>query len=494
MSQIVLTISDRERLLLKAALCQDAPTAIASWEEWASQISLEAAPYPELRLFNAVHENLTRIASSFPLPRKLDGVAKATFVTNNHIARQCLPVIEAIGQHSPIMIMKGLAMCIRHNTWSSRAMGDADVQIPFERLEVVADMLEQSGWVPKYGLSWTSLVHRTALRRSSWNVARNGVELDLHWRAHAGVEDPAIARQMWATAEPAHYFNRSVLIQSHEFAMISILDFGFMLGSPAEKLQAIVDTSKVLPKCNPDILMPLIARRDLFDTYNAVVSTVEAAKRPAGDRESAPIESAPPPERTPPVVQIAPSEDALLRSPASYRLWTSLGSKAVLERSLIRSMGPLSKPFAWSGAFEDDYDLTNLQVVDKITGIGWGCYDAHTNSLWSDRADARLLVPLKSVESCTIVLTASDDRVRTPNNEINVFANGHFITKIEIRESAISDYAFSIPRHLLFGPWIELSLRAMDYRGTDPILTMKYFDGLVFPARRLQVIGKPGVR
>ena len=68
-----LEISERERLLLGAALRSDAVAAISDWERWASQIALEDAPYPELRLLTAVYANLSRVAPSYELPRKLKG-------------------------------------------------------------------------------------------------------------------------------------------------------------------------------------------------------------------------------------------------------------------------------------------------------------------------------------------------------------------------------------------------------------------------------------
>ena len=59
--------SEREALLLKAALHPNADTAVASWLDWSSQIALEA-PYPELRLLTAAYDNVTqsRPRSGFP--------------------------------------------------------------------------------------------------------------------------------------------------------------------------------------------------------------------------------------------------------------------------------------------------------------------------------------------------------------------------------------------------------------------------------------------
>ena len=117
-----LQLSRQEERLLGAALDPDGAAAVANWEEWASQTRLEDAPYPELRLLTAVYAHLSRIAPSLKLPNKLRGKARATFTGNNMLAHGCLPIIEELSRDSPVVLAKGLAICIRFGAWASRAM------------------------------------------------------------------------------------------------------------------------------------------------------------------------------------------------------------------------------------------------------------------------------------------------------------------------------------------------------------------------------------
>src|SRR3954468_21996470 len=119
-----LQLSAREEWLLGAALAPDAGRAAASWERWASEVELEAAPNAELRLLTPVYAHLSRIAPAHTLPSKLRGKAKATFVANNMLAHSCLPAIEELSGHCPVILTKGAAICIRFGAWSSREMGD----------------------------------------------------------------------------------------------------------------------------------------------------------------------------------------------------------------------------------------------------------------------------------------------------------------------------------------------------------------------------------
>ena len=54
--------SEREMLVLTAALNPDADAAVRCWHEWAAIKPLEDAPSPRVRLLPAVLANLSQIA------------------------------------------------------------------------------------------------------------------------------------------------------------------------------------------------------------------------------------------------------------------------------------------------------------------------------------------------------------------------------------------------------------------------------------------------
>ncbi|MEO7775516.1 MAG: hypothetical protein ABIT61_12675, partial [Steroidobacteraceae bacterium] len=130
-----LLASPRETLLLNAALNPQADLAAASWREWAGQIELEVAPVPELRMLTAVYEHLSAIAPALLLPQKLRGKARSTFTRNQLIAGTSVEAIEHLAVSMPVIIAKGLAVCARFGAWSSRQMGDADIYVPYGKLE-----------------------------------------------------------------------------------------------------------------------------------------------------------------------------------------------------------------------------------------------------------------------------------------------------------------------------------------------------------------------
>ena len=499
-----LQLSRREERLLGAALSPEGAVAAASWEEWSSEIKLEEAPYPELRLLPAVYANLSRVAPSLKLPDKLRGKASYTFTKNHLQAHGCLPIIEELSQHSPVLLTKGMGICIRFAAWSSRVMGDVDIHVTLQSLEKVCEVLARSGWSPKYGMTRASLVHRSSLRRDSWNFTKGTLDVDIHWRVKPGTAEGWLSRNMWASAERAEFRGRTLLLQSPEFALITSLNHGFVHGSHADALQTIVDAASLLPACKADLLVPLLNKSDLLMQFGDLISILRKAGRSqmvshhhrglpgnacdkAGEVDCARgrqlsftrLKSS---------FTRPKSEKDILRQPIRYRLWDVFGRKSRIERLILRFTGPFSKPLTRSGTFKDDYDLRDCEVIDQIGGPGWGWPEPERNCFWSDRGDARLLIPLRRVGDHLIVLGLAETRFHSPNACVDVFANGIYLSTINLRERfSTSEYCLVVPRRALRGLWVELSLRPRPYLGDGADSSRSYWLKRSVPIRRLRV-------
>ena len=472
-------LSEREELLLNAALNPSADIARQSWENWASQGAIENAPHHELRVLPAIYAHLSSIAPAFRLPSKLRGKAKAIFTRSNLLASATLPMINELGRHSPVMLTKGLAMCIRFGTWSSRPMADADIHVPVESLETVCGILANSGWTPRYGMTLQSLIHRTSLRRDSWNFTKGAADIDLHWRLRAGPAENWLAEEMWQSGERFEFRGHSLLLQSPEFALVSSLWHGFVQGDRGDALQTIVDAVLLLPVCRSDRLPILLEKSDLLGPFRELMSILERV----GARGILPkfaFETTIAPKPALGKWRYKPkTERSLLRRPFLYKLWNLLGRKSSLERLILRTSGPFSKPLSGKRHSELDYDLSDCSMLDEVGGPGWAW--PHLGCFWSDRADARLLIPLQHVGDHLLLLGLAGNL--SPNSRFYVFANGNPVTRIDFSKGHAADYCLIIPRNLLFGPWIELSLRPQPLRAEA-----NKTPGFSVPARRLRVL------
>jgi hypothetical protein len=515
---ISLELTRQEQQLLSAALNPDATVAVEAWEKWAGEVRLEEAPYSELRMLSPVYEHLNRIAPSVKLPNKLRGKARSTFTKNRLLAHEALPILREMSRHTQVLLTKGIAMCVRFDAWSSREMGDIDIQVPQAAFAKVCEILSQSGWIPHYGMTWASLEHRSSLRRNSWNLAKGHAQLDLHWRAADGPSEDWFTCKMWESAEPAELLGHPLLLLSSEFSFFTSLNHGFNFGTRADAVQTVIDATSLLPVCRPDRLIPLLKKANLSeplrqvaemlksaglaklisriaDDYREVLDTTSAVACKAqvkGEASSSTNGETDVKQAVDPSLTSAKREKALLRHPALYRLWEMLGRDPRIERLLMRLSGPLSRPLAWSGAFKEDYDLRDCAVMDQVAGPGWGWPEPGRVCFWSDRADARLLIPLRHMGDQLIVLGLAECRLYSPNRRINVFMNGFHSGVIDVKERLeMSEYCFLVPRRLLFRPHVEISFRPQPYEGERGMPPSSYWLMRSIPVRRLRVIDIP---
>jgi hypothetical protein len=471
--------SAREDLLLNAALNPDASLAAESWKTWESQMQLENVPLHELRLLPAIYAHLSLIAPSLALPNKLCGNAKAIFTRNSLISSASLPIIRKLSRKCPVMLTKGLAICLRFNAWSSRPMADVDIHVPFRSLERACQVLARSGWMPRYGMTLPSIIHRSCLRRDSWNFTKGQLDIDLHWRLRAGPAEDWLARQMWACGERVKFLGKTLVLQSAEFAVLSSLIHGFLQGDRGDALQTVIDAALLLPMCKADELHVLLRRSDLCGPFKTLMSIYDrlelcdtlgkpqvARPRHLDHRRNEGCEVIPAAKLVRRRSRVRPNvETSLLRWPIFYRMWELLGRRSRLERLMLRLTGPFSRPLSAPAPDKDDYDLRDCNVIDEVGGPGWGWPEPDHACFWSDRADARLLFPLRRVGDYILVMGFADSRWTSPNTCIDIFANGIFIASVDFKKHSAAEYSFFIPRRILLGPWIELSLRPNPYLG-----------------------------
>jgi hypothetical protein len=477
-------ISEGEQALLNAALNPDSTVAVASWQGWAGRVVIETAPMNELRLLLPVYDHLSRVAPEIELPNKLRGKARANFSKAQFLAYATLPIIQELSLHSPVMMTKGMAMCVRFNAWSWRPMLDIDVYVPRRAADNAFNILAERGWTPHHGMTWPSLRHRSSFRRDSWNFTKGRAEIDLHWRMKAGSLENWLARQMWKSGEQFEYSGQPLLLQSPEFAFISSLNHGFLQGSHSDVLQTVIDTAWLLSICKAEELAHLISKAELSEPFRRLAAILAGV----GLSNMAPlVELSEKAKRSKsanfPFRRARPTETAMLRRPWLYRLWSALGRKARLERRLLRWTGPFSKPLTPAPP-RTEYDLRDCAVLDEVAGPGWSWPEPDKSCFWADRADARLLVPLRKIDDHLLVVTLADQRIGSPNRSIDVFANGLYVAKL--MDSAC---AVMITRSMLFGRWVELSFRASSYLGDR----QEYPATLTFPVRKLRILSRQDI-
>jgi hypothetical protein len=292
---------------------------------------------------------------------------------------------------------------------------------------------------------------------------------------------------MWSSGEQVEYSGRSLTIQSAEFALITALEHGFTRGTRSDALQTVVDSAWLLPRCKANDLLLLLKKSGLVEPFKEllklldVVAPAERVSKMARLIDSSNVGAHNASARH----SVKPgTESAVLRQPVLYKLWNVLGRRPRLERLVLRWIGPFSKPLKPAPP-KEEYDLRDCAAIDEIGGPGWAWPHPDRVCFWGDRADSRLMIPLQHVDDCLLVIALDQEQQkRSPNGRIDVFANGHYATKIDKKNSGTCCVA--IARHMLLGPWVELSLRPKHYaqHGADP------FAGRSVALRRLRILDR----
>jgi hypothetical protein len=267
--------SERELQLLDAAVNPDAAAAVASWERWSSQITLEDALYPERRLLSAVYGHLTLIAPGLDLPKKMRGKARATLASNHMIARATVQLCESLGAASPVLLSDAIAICLRFDAWATRDVRTADIHVPAATLKDVGAALSATGWHFESGELLPALTGSEATAFGSLSVMKGRLGVRIHWRRSAEGKDGSLTQGMWPDAEDVVYLGRSVSIQSAEDSLVAILRDRLTSDDRSEALLAVVDAAWLLPVCRPDRLSSHLATASLTGAFHELAALLQ---------------------------------------------------------------------------------------------------------------------------------------------------------------------------------------------------------------------------
>jgi len=335
-------------------------------------------------------------------------------------------------------------------------MGDIDFAVPERDLERSVVILERLGWEACYGLTSLALRSRVAIRRESWNFNKGPGNIDLHWRIwRIGGEAEKIAEDMIRrSARLMEFRGRRIRVPSTEGAFfLSMLHA--RNGTPGDLLQLIADTPEWLAKLDFVVLEEFIKLGRLAETYDILRRTLPEL----GVTASLPILAAPrtkvPRRRWP-----RQREDARLNFPDVYRFWVIVGRPAWLERFVLGKLGPFSRPLQHSREAIETVELRNCASIDAFGGPGWGWPEPEQTCCWADGPDSRLLIPLAGQTDQLLVLFLSPRHQHGTGGRFRVYANGYEIALSEIGQTALM---LPIRAHMLFGPWVDLSLRPMRF-------------------------------
>jgi hypothetical protein len=169
--------------LLRAALC-DADTAVAEWRALRPVLDLDDVWDAEVqRLLPLVRQNLTTAGvddDDFP---RMRGIQRRTWFENQRRVHQISPTLAQLQDAGvELVLLKGLPLALLYyEDLSLRPMADVDVLVPYDRYDLVLDLLEGDGW-RDLGLLDIPRDRRRRMYHGAGMTHPDGRSLDVHWQ------------------------------------------------------------------------------------------------------------------------------------------------------------------------------------------------------------------------------------------------------------------------------------------------------------------------
>ncbi len=288
----LLTRGDTD-LLVAALGAPDA--AVPAWIRWRAENTIDAAPWPQARLFTLVGHRLRTLDAADADLDRLRGTQRHAWAkavaTTQEAADACAELAE---RHVPSMLLKGVGLQLAYPAPGLRVMGDADLLVPEQFALKAATVLRRAGWETSRLANerWGHLL----LADKGTVAVRNGWEIDLHWRPLHDLPGGRDA-PLWDLSAERTVHGRRLRLPDASHQLVVVLAHGMRDGSGAA-LQGLCDAMMLIRtgECDPTQAallarhwqrlaalrhgVALLRRLAPDDEIRAFADAVEAAGRP----------------------------------------------------------------------------------------------------------------------------------------------------------------------------------------------------------------------
>lgn len=413
--------------------------------EWVLNLNLDQLPYEQARVFSNIiyHTNFKTI--DLNIKNRIIGKTKYTWTNNKSRMFRILNDLPQEIKSSKLLIWKGAAVAEIAKQWRTREMGDLDVQIKPEDLELVLHHLKESeNWKPMGEVTWTNLFSRATPRRESWNfISKNGDILDIHWSYLDGKEKNNLINKVFQSARLMKVFDFELLIPSVEWVLASSVQHGFLKGTRGDKIQSIFDFYHLYKLCNTAKLSRVMevsgVENEGYLLRDFILNGNQSALKALLSEELFNYTN-------PPWLRymsrgffnrliiryksILPSnkmDKKMFNHYLIYRIWEKLGRLSFLENPIFRFFGFFTKNLE-----------PHPRKIEDILTIGWQLPDG--KEIWSDRADCRIKLNLAG-KGCTFIRIKLSENYKISPNPIGfIYINGIYSGAYNLKEDLTRDF------------------------------------------------------
>ena len=216
-------LTQRQRWIVRAAVFGE----LDAWQAWSQQVDFEQLEAGEFRLLPLLYQALKAQGVEHPLMGRLKGIYRQSWTRNQLSLRRLADLLQHFNEAGiPTLVFKGASLALRtYSNLALRPMADADVLIPFERLEDALACLSRLAWHPtQYSSDDLSPALLQYVHALGFVQRQTQQEFDLSWRVfhhdlRAGQDD-----DFWAQSVSFSVFDvaTQALCHSDEFSAVCV--------------------------------------------------------------------------------------------------------------------------------------------------------------------------------------------------------------------------------------------------------------------------------
>lgn len=171
--------------LLKAGLLAG-QEALSAWQDWSQAIDLDNVDPASFNLLPKLSRNMEQFKLTHPLIKRISGVYRSSWARNQLNLFNVIDLLKTLQSHGvkEMLLLKGAAMTLfYYDDYGVRPMGDIDILVPIEQVQLCISVLNQLGWrsnnIPEGAINqnYTSKRHAIGFRKKSAYPEH----IDLHW-------------------------------------------------------------------------------------------------------------------------------------------------------------------------------------------------------------------------------------------------------------------------------------------------------------------------
>lgn len=270
--------SPTQRHLLHALLAES-PQDRSALLRWVEQVDFERLDYASLRLVPALFKRFGGDVLCEPYHGRMKGIYRYFHYRTSLIAADAHKAIRALmASGVDVLVFKGLAIALKyHKNLAVRPMGDVDILIRREDMEMAEEILGGLGWTYRYA---PAKKLRDVHSHDYINAHKSG--LDLHWYVLSESPLPGIDDGLWERSEIVEWEGlRTRVLGREDLVLIAMLNA--MREPDAMHCEWIFDAVAIIgerPGFDWDLLWQEAGRRGLrAATFDAMLLLHEFSPR-----------------------------------------------------------------------------------------------------------------------------------------------------------------------------------------------------------------------